>query len=80
MPIDNHVWLLLLFNVTFILALSWVSYKFVKRGAHYFKVSECNMGISKFISNTLPILVNRYLIFRRMLKSDTDDSYQCCCS
>ena len=50
MPIDNHVWLLLIFNVTFILALSWVSYKFSKRGSHYCKVSECNISISHFTS------------------------------
>lgn len=73
MPLDNHVWLLLLFNVSFILALSWVSYKFVKHGAHYFKVSECNIGISQDTSSALTILVNWYLIFRRMIKLDTDD-------
>jgi len=72
-PIDNHVWLLLIFNVTFILALSWVSYKFSKRGSHYCKVSECNISISHFTSNMLTILVSRHLIFRRMIKTDTDD-------
>lgn len=73
MPIDNHVWLLLLFNVSFILALSWVSYKFIKRGAHSFNVSERNIGIAKVTSNVLTMLVNRYLIYKRMIKIDTDD-------
>lgn len=72
MPIDNHVWLLLLFNVSFILALSWVSYNFVKHGAHYFKVSESNIGISQFTPN-VTILINRYLILKRMIKTDTDN-------
>lgn len=73
MPIDNHIWLLLLCNVSFILALSWLSYKLVKRGAYYFKVSECNVGMSQFIATGLTILINRHLIFRRRIKIDSDD-------
>jgi len=73
-PIDNHVWLLLLFNVTIVLALSWLGFTFIKRGAHCFKASESkNIGISRLISNGLTILANKYLIVRRMIKIDTDD-------
>ena len=73
MPMDNHVWLLLLFNVSFILALSWVSYKFVTFGVDYFKVPDCTLGRSQATSNGLTILVHRYLIIRRKIKIDTDD-------
>jgi len=73
-PIDNHVWLLLLFNVTILLALSWLGFTFIKRGVHCFKASESkNIGISRLISNGLTILANKYLIVRRMIKIDTDD-------
>ena len=74
MPIDNHVWLLLLFNVTFILALSWLGYTVIKRGTHGFKPSDCNnIGNSRFISDGFTILANRFLIVRRMMKIDLDD-------
>lgn len=73
MQIDNNVWLLLLFNITSILAISWISYKFLKRGALYFKESESKSTISQFVSSELTIFINRHLIFRRMIKIDPDE-------
>jgi len=71
--IDNNVWLLLLLNITSILAISWMSYKFLKRSALYFKESECKSTISQFVSSVSIIFINRHLIFRRMIKTDPDD-------
>lgn len=70
--IDNNVWLLLLLNVTSILAISWVSYKFLKSSTLYFKESESRSTISQFVSNVSKIFINRHLIFRRMIKIDSD--------
>jgi len=71
--IDNNVWLLLLINITTILALSWVSYKFLKSSTLYSKVSECNSTISQFISSVSIVFKNRYLSIRRMIKTDPDE-------
>ena len=73
MQIDHNVWLVLLFNITLILAFSWVSYNFIKCSKIYFKTSECNSTISLFAPNVSGIFANRYLIIRRMIKIDTDD-------
>jgi len=71
--IDNNVWLLLLLNITLILASSWVCYKFSKRSTLYSRVSECNSTISRLASNLSAIFVNRYLMIRRLIKIDSDD-------
>ena len=73
MQLDHNIGLLLLLNVTLILAFSWVGYRFFKRSTHYFNVYTCNSSITRFTSNVPLILANRYLIIRRMIKTDTDD-------
>ena len=73
MQIDNSVWLLLLFNITTILALSFVSYKFLKSSTLYSKVSGCKSTLSQFISSVSIFFKNRYLSIRRMIKTDPDD-------
>lgn len=73
MLIDQHIWLLILFNVTFILAFSWVSYKFIKGYSTYDMVSAANHAIFQLCCSGWTVIVNRYLIFRRRIKLDTDD-------
>lgn len=73
MQIDHNIWLLLLFNIILILALSGVSYKFIKHSTLYSKVSGCNSTISQFVSCVSKIFINRHLIIRRMIKTDPDD-------
>lgn len=73
MEFDNNVWLLLLLNLTLILASSWVCYRFSKRSKLHSKVSEGNCTISPAVTNLSAIFVNRHLMIRRLIKSDSDD-------
>jgi hypothetical protein len=71
--IDHNVWLLLLLNITLILAFSWFAYGFLKRSTHYFNKYDGNSSLTQFTSKAPLILANRYLIVRRMIKTETDD-------
>jgi len=71
--IDHTICLMLLFNITLILVLSAISYKFLKRSTFYFKVSGCHSTLSQYSSNESAIFANRYLMIRRIIKIDSDD-------
>jgi len=71
--IEHNICLLLLLNITLILALSAVSYKLLKRSSLYAKISGCNSTISQASSTISAIFANRYLIIRRLIKIDSDD-------
>jgi len=72
--IDNSVWLLLI-NITTVLALSLISYKFLKNSTLYSKVSECKCKstLSQFVSSVSIVFINRYLTTKRMIKTAPDD-------
>lgn len=72
MPLDN-VWLVLLFNVTFILAFSWAGWTILHRQAQYSKVSKSNVYLSNLTIEAPKVYVKWYLSFRRLIKRETDD-------
>lgn len=69
MELDQNIWLLLLFNITLILVLSGVT---LRHSSRNLKVTECKATKAQD-SDAAGSFVNRYLIFRRLIKIDSDD-------
>lgn len=74
LQLDNNAWMMLILNLSLLLAVSWISFRLVTRNSSSVKlantcISECQIASTS--TERLPF--KKYLIVRRQIKIDSDD-------
>lgn len=74
MQFDSHAWVVLIPNLALILAFSWVSFRMLKSSLISFKHADTYLTSCQLTSTCpLHLQLKKYLVVRRMIKTDSDD-------
>jgi hypothetical protein len=74
MQFDSHAWIVLILNLTLILTVSWVGFRLLKNASCIVKYAP-TYPISSQMTSPSPVhlQVKKYLVIRRMVKTESDD-------
>ena len=74
MQFDSHAWIMLILNLTLIFAFSWVSFRLLKSSAMSVKLSDTYVAnCQTACTSPKHLQVKKYLVVRRLIKTQSDD-------
>lgn len=74
MQFDSHAWVVLILNLALILAFSLVSFRLMNSSLISVKLVDTYLSSCQLTSTCPELLqVKKYLVVRRMIKTDSDD-------
>jgi hypothetical protein len=71
---DSQAWFLILFNIAFLFVFSWAGLKLLKNGSRPVKLADIYLASCQ-MTPTSPerLQVKKYLVIRRLIKTESDD-------
>lgn len=74
MQFDSQLWIMIIFNLTLILAITKISFMLFRNPPSMVRIAGTYLAPCPLISaSPVHLQIKRYLFIHRMMKSDTDD-------
>jgi len=74
MQFDSQLWIMILFNLTLILAITKISFMMFRNPPSMVRIASSYLAPCPLISSSpVHLRIKKYLFIRRMMKRDTDD-------